>query len=140
MNRSTPDAAVTFDPTHNTYATLGELHLDRERDLHLVRDVRCGGRGAGAPRSRRSRAPATWNDGVDGALLCGLLFSLHDDQVNQAHGVLQVLAVLLTGYTPASFRGRVSSCVGHGLLDCRCQHLLASVTLRSKIIRYFSSS
>jgi len=102
MNRSTPDAAVTFDPTHNTYATLGELHLDRERDLHLVRDVRCGGRGAGAPRSRRSRAPATWNDGVDGALLCGLLFSLHDDQVNQAHGVLQVLAVLLTGYTPAS--------------------------------------
>jgi hypothetical protein len=91
MNRSTPDAAVTIDSTHNTYATLGELHLDREQDL--VRDVRCGGRGAGAPRSRRSRAPATWNDGVDGALLCGLLFSLHDDQ---AHGAMQVLAVLLT--------------------------------------------
>jgi hypothetical protein len=141
MNRSTPDAAVTFDPTHNTYATLGELHLDRERDLHLVRDVRCGGRGAGAPRSRRSRAPATWNDGVDGALLCGLLFSLHDDQVNQAHGVLQVLARGCVTYRLHSgIRGRVSSCVGHGLLDCRCQHLLASVTLRSKIIRYFSSS
>ena len=49
MNRSTPDAAVTFDPTHSTYATLGELHLDRERDLVL--DVRCGGR----VQARRAR-------------------------------------------------------------------------------------
>ena len=111
MNRSTPDAAVTIDSTHNTYATLGELHLDREQDL--VRDVRCGGRGAGAPRSRRSRAPATWNDGVDGALLCGLLFSLHDDQ---AHGAMQVLAVLLTGYTPAS--AAASSRVSMRVSDC----------------------
>jgi hypothetical protein len=76
MNRSTPDAAVTIDPTHNTYATLGELHLDREQDL--FRDVRVGVQA----RSRRSRAraPAMWNDGVDGALLCDLLFSLHDDR------------------------------------------------------------
>ena len=60
-------------------------------------------RARGAP----ARAPATWNDGVDGALLCDLLFSLHDDQ---AHGAMQVLAVLLTGYTPAS--AAASSCVG----------------------------
>ena len=31
----------------------------------------------------RARAPATWDDGVDGALLCHLLFSVHDDL---AHG------------------------------------------------------
>ena len=76
MKRSTPDAAVTIDPTHNTYATLGELHLDREQDLYC--DVREGVQA----RSRRSRAraPAMWNDGVDGALLCDLLFSLHDDR------------------------------------------------------------
>lgn len=51
MNRSTPDAAVTIDPTHNTYATLGELHLDREQDL--FRDVRVV-----QARSRRSCARA----------------------------------------------------------------------------------
>ena len=47
------------------YATLGELHLDHEHDLVVT----CG-------RSRRAlpRAPATWDDGVDGALLCHLLF------------------------------------------------------------------
>ena len=62
--------------------------------------------GAGA-LAALPRAPATWNDGVDGALLCGLLFSLHDDQ---AHGAMQVLAVLLTGYTPASPRPRQAVC------------------------------
>ena len=86
-------------------------------------------RARGAP----ARAPATWNDGVDGALLCDLLFSLHDDQ---AHGAMQVLAVLLTGYTPASAAAS-SSCRTARL---PCQHLLASVTLRSKIIRCFSST
>ena len=35
--------------------------------------------GAGA-LAALPRAPATWNDGVDGALLCDLLFSLHDDR------------------------------------------------------------
>ena len=61
MNRSTPDAAVTIDSTHNTYATLGELHLDREQDL--FRDVRVGVQA----RSRRSRAraPAMWGSGSD---------------------------------------------------------------------------
>jgi hypothetical protein len=40
-----------------------------------VRHVACGCR-----RSRRSRArPRTWDDGVDGKLLCHLLFSVHDD-------------------------------------------------------------
>jgi len=59
-------------------------------------------RARGAP----ARAPATWNDGVNGALLCDLLFSLHDDQ---AHGAMQVLAVLLTGYTEHSgIRGAAS--------------------------------
>ena len=105
---------TTIDPTHNTYATLGELHLDREQDLFC--DVRvCAGALAALPR-----APATWNDGVDGALLCDLLFSLHDDQANGAMQVLAVLALLLTGYTPASAAAssRVSMrAVGHGLLD-----------------------
>ena len=61
------------------------LHLDHEHNL--VRDVRelrlrCVGAGArGAP----AHAPATWNDGVDGALLCHLLFSLHDDQAHGAY-------------------------------------------------------
>ena len=36
--------------------------------------------GAGAPLPR---APATWDNGVDGALLCHLLFSVND---NPAHG------------------------------------------------------
>ena len=44
--------------------------------------LRCVGAGArGAP----AHAPATWNDGVDGALLCHLLFSLHDDQAHGAY-------------------------------------------------------
>ena len=43
-------------------------------------ELRCVGAGArGAP----AHAPATWNDGVDGALLCHLLFSVNDDP---AHG------------------------------------------------------
>jgi hypothetical protein len=29
-------------------------------------------------------APATWDDGVDGALLCHLLFSVHDDPAEGA--------------------------------------------------------
>ena len=133
MNRSTPDAAVTIDPTQNTYATLGELHLDREQDL--FRDVRVV-----QARSRRSRAraPAMWNDGVDGALLCDLLFSLHDDRrrTGLCRSWLCYLPVTLRHPRP---RQAVCPCV------CRtarlpCQHLLASVTLRSKIIRCFSSS
>jgi hypothetical protein len=95
MNRSTPDAAVTIDPTHNTYATLGELHLDREQDLFC--DVRVGCRRArGAP----ARAPATWNDGVDGALLCDLLFSLHDNR--RRTELCRSWLCYVTGYTPAS--------------------------------------
>jgi hypothetical protein len=43
-----------------------------------VRHVGAGARGAFA------RAPATWDDGVDGALLCHLLFSVHDDPVEGA--------------------------------------------------------
>jgi hypothetical protein len=55
MKRSTPDAAVTIDPTHNTYATLGELHLDREQDLFC--DVRVGvqARSLRLPRARPPR-------------------------------------------------------------------------------------
>ena len=63
------------------------LHLDHEHNL--VRDVRTASAMCGCRRSRRSRArarqAATWNDGVDGALLCHLLFSLHDDQAHGAY-------------------------------------------------------
>ena len=106
MNRSTPDAAVTIDPTHNTYATLGELHLDREQDL--FRDVRVV-----QARSRRSCARARHLErrcrrraAVRPTLLAA--------RRPQAHGAMQVLAVLLTGYTPAS--AAASSCA-RTLLD-----------------------
>ena len=116
MNRSTPDAAVTIDPTHNTYATLGELHLDREQDL--FRDVRVCRRARGAP----ARAPATWNDGVDGALLCDLLFSLHDDRrrTGLCRSWLCYLPVTLRHPRPRQAVGvamRVSRTAR--LLDCR---------------------
>ena len=40
-----------------------------------------------AARPRRAR-PRTWDDGVDGTLLCHLLFSVHDNPAhdNPAHG------------------------------------------------------
>jgi hypothetical protein len=45
-----------------------------------VRHVACGCR-----HSRRSHArPRTWDDGVDGTLLCHLLFSVHDDPAEGA--------------------------------------------------------
>ena len=113
MNRSTPDAAVTINSTHNTYATLGELHLDREQDLFC--DVRVGCRRArGAP----PRAPATWNDGVDGALLCDLLFSLHDDRrrTGLCRSWLCYLPVTLRHPRP---RQAVCPCVCRTGLDCR---------------------
>jgi hypothetical protein len=48
--------------------TLGELHLDHEQDLVVTCDMWVR---ALAPAPR---APATWDDGVDVALLCHLLF------------------------------------------------------------------
>jgi hypothetical protein len=109
MNRSTPDAAVTIDPTHNTYATLGELHLDREQDL--FRDVRV------QARSRRSRARARHVErrcrrraAVRPTLLAA--------RRPQAHGAMQVLAVLLTGYTPASAAASSRVSMRVSLSDC----------------------
>jgi hypothetical protein len=67
-------------------------------------------RARGAP----ARAPATWNDGVDGALLCDLLFSLHDDQ---AHGAMQVLAVLLYRLH-SGIGGRVKLCADTHTARC----------------------
>jgi hypothetical protein len=111
MNRSTPDAAVTIDPTHNTYATLGELHLDREQDL--FRDVRVGVQA----RSRRSRARARHVErrcrrraAVRPTLLAA--------RRPQAHGAMQVLAVLLTGYTPASAAASSRVSMRVSLSDC----------------------
>ena len=51
------------------YVTLGELHLDHEQDLVVTCDMWVQALAAPLPR-----APATWDDGVDGALLCHLLF------------------------------------------------------------------
>ena len=48
---------------------LGELHLDHEQDVVVTCDMWC----------RRSR-----DDGVDGALLCNLLFSVHDNLAHRA--------------------------------------------------------
>ena len=59
------------------YATLGELHLDHEQDLVVTCDMWVQALAA------LPRAPSTWDDGVDGALLCHLLFSVHN---NPAHG------------------------------------------------------
>jgi hypothetical protein len=53
--------------------TLGELHLDHEQDLVVTLDMWVQ---ALAALPRRAR-PRTWDDGVDGTLLCHLLFSVH---------------------------------------------------------------
>ena len=47
------------------YATLGELHLDHEQDLVVTCDMWVQALAA------LPRAPATWDDGVDGAFLGG---------------------------------------------------------------------
>ena len=71
-------------------------------------------RARGAP----ARAPATWNDGVDGALLCDLLFSLHTTTAG-ARGYAGPGCV--TYRLHSGIRGRVKPCVHAcvGLLDCR---------------------
>ena len=59
------------------YATLGELHLDHEQDLVVTCDMWV------QALASLPRAPSSWDDGVDGALLCHLLFSVRYDP---AHG------------------------------------------------------
>ena len=114
MNRSTPDAAVTIDPTHNTYATLGELHLDREQDL--FRDVRVGVQA----RSRRSRARPPRGTTVSTARCCAT-YSSRCTTTAGARGYAGPGCV--TYRLHSGIRGRVKpcvhACVAVGLLDCR---------------------
>ena len=119
MNRSTPDAAVTVDPTHNTYATLGELHLDREQDL--FRDVRVGCRRArGAPaRARHVERRCRRRAAVRPTLLAA--------RRPQAHGAMQVLAVLRYRLH-SGIRGRVKICA-RTLLDCRASSTFSLLLL-----------
>jgi hypothetical protein len=55
-----------------------DARLDHELDLVVTCDMWVQALAA------LSRAPATWDDGVDGALLCHLLFSVHDDPAEGA--------------------------------------------------------
>ena len=56
----------------------GELHLDHEKDKVVTCDMWVQALAA------LPRAPSTWDDGVHGALLCHLLFSVHDNPAQGA--------------------------------------------------------
>jgi hypothetical protein len=54
---------------------LEHLHVDHEQDVQIITcDMR---------RAARPSVPASWDDGIDGVLLCHLLFGVEEDP---AHG------------------------------------------------------
>ena len=57
------------------YDLLERLHLDHEQDVRIACDL--------WQRALPATAPAAWDDGVDGGLLCHLLFGVDD---SAAHG------------------------------------------------------
>ena len=54
-------------------APLEHLHIDHEQDVQITCDMW---------RAALPPAPASWDDGIDGGLLCHLLFGVHDDPVH----------------------------------------------------------
>jgi len=58
------------------YLTLGELHLDHEQDVLITCDMWLDALAA------LPHGPGVWDDGVDRALLCHLLFGVCDDAVH----------------------------------------------------------
>ena len=52
------------------YDRLERLHLDHEQDVRIACDL--------WQRALPATAPAAWDDGVDGGLLCHLLFGVDD--------------------------------------------------------------
>ena len=62
----------------SAFATLGQLEFDHEQDLAITCDMWVRAVAA------LPRAPARWDDGVDGRLLCHLLFGVRADPVHGA--------------------------------------------------------
>ena len=58
--------------------TLGELHLDHEQDLQITCDMW---------KAALPPSPAAWDDGINGPLLCHLLFGVRNDP---RHGAAMV--------------------------------------------------
>jgi len=54
-------------------APLEHLHVDHEQDVQITCDMW---------RAALPPAPASWDDGIDGGLLCHLLFGVRDDPVH----------------------------------------------------------
>ena len=54
---------------------LAQLHLDHEQDVQITCDMW---------RAALPPSPRAWDDGVDGALLCHLLFGVAEDRVHGA--------------------------------------------------------
>ena len=52
---------------------LYRLHLDHEQDLQITCDMW---------RSALPASPTSWDDGIDGRLLCHLLLGVEDDEVH----------------------------------------------------------
>ena len=64
--------------TPRTFAALKHLHLDHEQDVTITCDMWVSAIAA------LPHGPGRWDDGVDGGLLCHLLFGVRDDPVHDA--------------------------------------------------------
>jgi hypothetical protein len=72
-------AAFCVDLTSATaFAKLEHLHLDHEQDLAITCDMWTRALAA------LPHIPSSWDDGIDAALLCHLLFGVHADSVHGA--------------------------------------------------------
>jgi hypothetical protein len=64
--------------TPRTFAALEHIHLDHEQDVAITCDMWVRAIAA------LPHGPGRWDDGVDGGLLCHLLFGVRDDPVHGA--------------------------------------------------------